>query len=201
MTDYQTIQVWPSGRGYQYMGDPFSDLGTLKIRQDAHHTAPYAVGEYRPASEREQAEIQAELRAQRYLEREVLVCQSSLVDDLLRAGIDGWEYEEITNLYPDPSEWGAAECIDWLTERGIDAGDPPETAEADLDDLQQRVRDNAEPAEIYEWWLVTDWMAEALIAIGEPVLDNGYGYWWGRTCTGQRILMDGTLQEIARRHA
>lgn len=56
----------------------------------------------------------------------------------------------------------------------------------------------SEPQEIFEWWLVTRWLAEKLVAIGQPVLDNGYGHWWGRTCTGQAIVMDGTMQEVAR---
>jgi len=55
------------------------------------------------------------------------------------------------------------------------------------------------PQEVFEWWLVTRWLAEELRAIGEPVLDNGFGYWWGRSCTGQAILLDGTLQVIAER--
>jgi len=39
-----------------------------------------------------------------------------------------------------------------------------------------------------------------LDAIGEPTIDNEYGYWWGRTCCGQGLIMDGTLQRIAQQH-
>ena len=35
--------------------------------------------------------------------------------------------------------------------------------------------------------------------IGEIVIDNDYGEWWGRGCCGQGVLMDGTLQEVAER--
>jgi len=56
-----------------------------------------------------------------------------------------------------------------------------------------------QPQEVFEWWAVTDWLARHLDAIGEPVLMNDYGNWWGRTCTGQIIMLDGTLQKIARR--
>jgi hypothetical protein len=52
--------------------------------------------------------------------------------------------------------------------------------------------------EIYEWWRVTDGLAPWLAEIGECILDNSYGYWWGRQATGQQMIMDGTLQ---RRHA
>lgn len=57
---------------------------------------------------------------------------------------------------------------------------------------------DTEVQEIFEWWLVTPWLAEKLVAINQPVLDNGLGHWWGRTCTGQAIALDGTMQEIAR---
>jgi hypothetical protein len=53
--------------------------------------------------------------------------------------------------------------------------------------------------EVYEWWLVTDFFAHHLDAIGEPVLINDYGNWWGHTCTGQSVMLHGTLQVIARR--
>lgn len=56
-----------------------------------------------------------------------------------------------------------------------------------------------EGTEIFEWYRVTDWLAEELINIEEPVLDNDYGTWWGRTCCGQSIEMDGTIQKVARR--
>lgn len=75
----------------------------------------------------------------------------------------------------------------------------------ELDDLDCDIDDYTavddepfnEPRDIYEWWLVDHWLCSKLRDIGQPVLDNGYGCWWGRTCTGQSMLMDGTLQAIA----
>lgn len=69
-----------------------------------------------------------------------------------------------------------------------------------LDAWRQAVSDCAEPAEPYEWWRVSGWLCRQLRDIGEVVIDNDYGYWWGRTCTGQAMIMDGTLQAVARRH-
>lgn len=66
-----------------------------------------------------------------------------------------------------------------------------------LEELQELVRDNADPAEVYEWWRVSDWMCRQLRTIGEVVLDNGYGCWWGRQATGQVVIMDGTFQKLA----
>ena len=31
----------------------------------------------------------------------------------------------------------------------------------------------------------------------QPLLQNAYGTWWGRTCSGQAIYMDNIIQEIA----
>lgn len=51
--------------------------------------------------------------------------------------------------------------------------------------------------EIMQFFIVTDWLAEKLSAIGEPVALDFYGLaWWGRTCCGQAIECDGTIQEI-----
>jgi len=50
--------------------------------------------------------------------------------------------------------------------------------------------------EVFEWWRVTDYLCGKLRNAGEPVIDNEYGCWWGRTCTGQAIILDGTIQRI-----
>lgn len=69
---------------------------------------------------------------------------------------------------------------------------------ADYDTLAETKEElEEEPQEIFEWWLVTSWLSKELMAKGEPVLDNDYGTWWGRTYTGQSITMDRVIQEIA----
>lgn len=66
-----------------------------------------------------------------------------------------------------------------------------------LEDWREAVRQNAGAQEIYEWWPVEDsYLAEQLKEIGEPILDNNYGTWWGRTCTGQCIELDPTFWEV-----
>lgn len=69
-----------------------------------------------------------------------------------------------------------------------------------LDVWKDAVRTNAEPAEIFEWWRITEWFADLLIEVGECVLKNSYGQWWGRCTTGQAYIMDGVLQKAAVRH-
>lgn len=97
-----------------------------------------------------------QLEVSQFVEREVLACQSSLVDELLAKEIFSWD--DIENIYS------------------------PENEE--------------ETQEIFEWWLVSSWIADKLKEKGEPILDNDYGIWWGRCCSGQAVYMDGVMQEI-----
>ena len=67
-----------------------------------------------------------------------------------------------------------------------------------LEEWQDAVRNaDPDPAEPYEWWRVSKWLADKIDEAGEVVIDNGYGCWWGRCCTGQSIILDGTIQRIA----
>jgi len=31
---------------------------------------------------------------------------------------------------------------------------------------------------------------------GEVIMRNDYGEWWGRSCTGQAIFLDGIIEKI-----
>lgn len=201
-SDTKTLQLWPGGTSITYAGD-YSDSApppTVYPSGWADTATPS-----RPATPEEHRAIRINERAAMYLERDVLAYMSSLVDDLRKLQYEqrgdlaeGFSDENIANLTPDPSDWDLKTCEDWIEERGIDTPDAHGMDEDDwLEALQDIVRDHAEPAEIYEWWLVSDWLGHRLAEIGECVLDSGYGVFWGRTCTGQAIIMDGTLQAVA----
>lgn len=49
-----------------------------------------------------------------------------------------------------------------------------------------------------EWWQVSKYLYSLLDAIEEPVFEADWGYYWGRTCSGQAVELDGTIQECAR---
>jgi hypothetical protein len=55
-----------------------------------------------------------------------------------------------------------------------------------------------EPQEIYQWFIVSPWLAGKLSEDGQPVAEWKGLHWWGRTCCGQGIELDGTLQRISR---
>lgn len=50
--------------------------------------------------------------------------------------------------------------------------------------------------EVYEWWLVDRWLLIQLKKRGEVVIENDYGFWWSRGCTGQAIKLDSVIEEI-----
>ncbi len=209
-----TLQLWPCGYGYEYWGNPDPQVPTHRLRRQG--LGAQKQERWRKGTKAEWEAILVEVRVQRYIEHEVLKCDSMLVTALMEldgvardheaaAVLNEWGLDSVTNLSPDPSEWDAKACQEWLYEQGHEDEAREifhaQSAEAFLGAIQDAVRDHAEAAEIFEWWAVTEWLARQLIAIGEPVLDNAYGQWWGRTCTGQAMKMDGTLQRVARSFA
>ena len=54
-----------------------------------------------------------------------------------------------------------------------------------------------EDTDVFEWWLVTPYLAELLKGNGEIILADYDCYWWGRTTTGQALYMDYVIQKIA----
>ncbi len=64
--------------------------------------------------------------------------------------------------------------------------------------VEEAVNTGQHMKEIYEWWLVSDWLLAKLKEHGEPILENEYGSWWGRTCTGQAIFLDVVIAQIYR---
>lgn len=236
-----TIQTWPGGASYTYRGDIHGPAEQRSLRS-AYWRGDDADNPWREGTAEEWRAIKVSTLAQIYADRDVLACQSSLIDDLIKAEFEGFQTDDIEGLYPNVAEWDADKCRAWLDDRGIAQPEKPtiecedcdgsgqvdhpsaegETVtcdtcsgpgevpdpDADEDDsrhgylteLRQAVQDaDPEPAEVYEWWLVSSWLCDQLRLIGEVVIDNGQGHWWGRTCTGQGFIMDGTLQEIAAR--
>jgi len=235
------LQLWPGGQSVAVKGDYPEFMVQLR--------APNGKMTKWIKPDKELArKIHVEELAEMYQERDVLHCDSSLVEDLLKASDElrgdlAKEFciDNIQNQYKNTEKWTITECKDYLDEYSVDHPDPDpwsmsaadikelltsvgieiKKSHADsslrdmlidaidektvdgLEDWQEAARELAmeNPAEIYEWWRVTDWLGEQLLKIGEPVLDTCYGKWWGRTCTGQQYIMDGTLQEVASQFA
>ena len=122
------------------------------------------------------------------IKKDILICQTRLVEKLFEECII--EYDDIINFYPDPYLFSNEELEVMCDNYSI------EYDENDIDNIQTRLSEYMEPQDIYEWWSVTDWLADKLENNNEPILRTDCGTWWGRTCTGQAISLDGTIQRI-----
>jgi hypothetical protein len=107
--------------------------------------------------------------------------QSILVEHLFSKEI--FNIDDIVNLYEDFETWK-------------DNQDNSYVDNSTMLNLKEMYEDSKEMQEIFEWWIVDEWMAEKLEEQGEPILKNDYGIWWGRTCTGQAILLDHVIKVI-----
>jgi len=165
---------------------------------DALRTRLYSDGDtsVRPELERLVSRIQRAATA--VVNREVLLCLSGPVEDWIANNPDAL-CDDCENYYTTPDSWTAEQCAEWLDDRGIEV-DPTDYDGIDSDDyleaLQDIVRDNAEPAEVYEWWAVSGWLADYLRGNGHVMLDWFGIDVWGRECTGQAISMDTVIADF-----
>lgn len=109
------------------------------------------------------------------------------VVDARQLSIDHIE-EEIEDTIEDEDKDHPAEPSVTRLERQL------KTLERDIDELRQA---ESEPQEIFEWWLVSDYLANKLEALGHPILREHSCTWWGRCTTGQQISADYALGKIA----
>ena len=133
----------------------------------------------------------------RFVKREVLYNVSYLISELAKQNEDYWhlfrkfDADTARNLvlhatteHPDNKA---------LIE-GLDVDEPHDLNGA-LDTLSLD-RADAE-VDVYEHWLVTDWLAAKLQKKGETIEWDFYGLTvWARCCTGQAILLDRVIRDI-----
>lgn len=50
--------------------------------------------------------------------------------------------------------------------------------------------------EVFQWFIVSDFLLKALEKHDEPILHSAFGSYWGRTCCGQAISMDSVIESI-----
>ena len=123
-----------------------------------------------------------------FVNRELFACQSSLIEDAFKKGL--FSVDEIENLYRpfDGKLIDPAICLR--------CNDSVSCLDSETGECESCFEDNQQPQEIFEWWLVSPWLGKQFLLRGEPILDNGYGLWWGRCTSGQAISMDYVIQQI-----
>ena len=65
------------------------------------------------------------------------------------------------------------------------------------DEDGKRDEENGEYPEVFEFWAVSEWLADKLEEQGEVIFEMLDFIVWGRQCTGQAIALDNVMQEIA----
>lgn len=148
------------------------------------------------------------LTAQDLVAREVHYCVSSLVSTLASnygatdgQGSLGELTEQAWNLASPIEDWEeAAIQAGWAKDGSTWRHDDFEDAETSPENACYASEgDSAEPYqnEVYEHWIVSDWLADKLEAHGEKVDRDFAGMTvWARTTTGQAIAADGVIETI-----
>jgi len=147
--------------------------------------------------------------AERIVAQEVRYCVSALVAELAK-GYGGTNEElgelaeQAFNLACPVEDWEEAAAQEgWEIRQGDNAYWNSSAGEQDLEggDWQALCdRHNIEPYqwEVFEHWIVSDWLADRLAEKGEKVDKDFAGLTiWARTTTGQAISMDSVIQAIA----
>ena len=149
-----------------------------------------------------------------FVQREVIYCVSCLVHEIGRRRLDEWHHL----FAQDDWEMPALEAIRALPRQQlqglleqdgfhIDADDTPDKLSTtylrhlkDQGSLREFCDANhLDPSQndIYEHWIVTEWLAARLEERGEVIERDFYGLTiWGRACTGQAILLDEVICSI-----
>ncbi|QIG74365.1 hypothetical protein EVC08_053 [Rhizobium phage RHph_N65] len=155
------------------------------------------------------------ITAEQLVTREVHYCVSSLVSTLAKhdgQSLDLPSNDDLAQLTEQAFELALA--IDDYEEAAIQEGWTrnahngmfiapvgSETRMADYDDWRELCEDNdIEPyqREVFEHWIVSDWLADKLAEKGEKVDKDFAGMTvWARTTSGQGIAADSVIQAIA----
>lgn len=139
---------------------------------------------------------------EQFVNREVVACISDMADHLFDWDGEKYaSYDEFENFYvkccpecggtygfTEDDRYDEDECEDKRVHICESCGH--EFSEDEFEEM------DTNPAEVYEWWIVTPWLGEKLKAEGEVVLDRWGGWIWGRQATGQAIMLDGVIDRI-----
>ena len=120
--------------------------------------------------------------------REIYVNQSVLIEGVLKSQL--FTIDDIENLYRpfDGKLLSPAICVRCDCEFSF--------LDSETGECENCYEETQVPQEIFEWWLVSKWLGRKLLMEGAPIIDNGYGTWWGRITTGQAISLDDVINSI-----
>src|SRR5471030_2412126 len=104
---------------------------------------------------------------ERFIGREIYTCQSSLVEEALKR--EFFYFDDIENSYRPFDGRLIAPKFCYSCKEAFEALD------SETGDCEECFDEDNQPQEIFEWWVISKWLAFKLSAKGEPILDNDYG--------------------------
>ncbi|HHY0047846.1 TPA: hypothetical protein ACVT6Z_001435 [Clostridioides difficile] len=139
-----------------------------------------------------------------FVGREVYTCVTQMVEYILRQEGNNkpFDYDDLENLYTDNQEKieKLREEIGELESEFDELEDSEKITKikTKIDDLEMEIEEleseQDEPHEVYEFWIVSEWLCNKLKELGEVVISSENI--WGRCCTGQSIALDYVIYKI-----
>ncbi len=125
--------------------------------------------------------------AMRFIHPHILRNQSALITQMQDLEVDGFlMWEDVENFHLTDEE---------ILEHFEDEKEDEEMSQEEF--IENYRYEGYDEKEIFEWYLVSDWLIDKLREKNQPVIDNDYGEYWGRCCMGQSIYLDYVIQELA----
>lgn len=152
-------------------------------------------------------------RVRHWIDREIYSLSNEL-HELYAAKNECW-FDDLTNAYTD-IETCKDEYIDYHDIESMDYDDKKEALREwkdhdngeEIDDVCEysnyykdyidNLKESQEFQEVFQWFIVSPWLAARLIEQGAPMLETDNHYLWGRTSFGQALELDGIFQRIFR---
>jgi len=123
-----------------------------------------------------------------FVAREIYANQTSLIEEGLKQQI--FSVDEIYNLYREFDGLLLSPNVCFVCKTECNCLD------SQTGECENCFERNKKPQEVLEWWLVSQWLGRKLLIEGEPIIDNNFGVWFGRTTSGQAIAMDEPIEKI-----
>lgn len=111
-------------------------------------------------------------------------------------------YDEVLHISSQPDYESAAEYEGWYfeDESMVWVNDDEEFEGVEYDtaqDVCENENIDYDHIEAYEFWVVSDWLADKLEEKGEMIAHDIMGFTiWGRSTTGQAISLDHVISDI-----
>jgi hypothetical protein len=129
----------------------------------------------------------------KFVQREVLRNVNTMTEYILSKSFEDqnapFTWDEVSTFYTYPEYIGKYANFSGGNEEARQ--DEQRAIQEDIEKLEEL---ETEPAEVFEWWAVSTWLAEKLEEEGECIINQESI--WGRQTTGQAILLDYVISKI-----